>query len=486
MGNRGISVQYSIMKYSEVDVGNRIDAEYFQLPSLHMEEELLKHNVEPLRNFCSITGSAFYPAATHLYERGDLPFIRCVDCISYPAITTRQNHLFEKIPVDFANAHKNIQRLSSGEIVITKVGTPCYASIIQDIDDVALSRTVVGLKSINNINPYYLVTFLRSKYGFLQLLRERELTIQFQLTLERVGNVLIFKPTDKELESVVVNGFHLYEQTRKASELLFDEAQTIILSELGLTEWEPKHRSTFIKKYSDTQRARRIDAEYYQPKYEEIIKAIRSCAGGWDTLGNLVTVKKGVEVGSGEYLAEGIPFVRVSNVSPFEITEEKYISAKLYAELGPSYQPSEGEILFSKDATPGIAYYLNTQPQKMIPSGGILRLQNRTDKVNNEYLALVLNSILTKEQINRDVGGSIILHWRPDQVKETAIPLLPAKRQAQVQQTIIESFNLRNQSERLLECAKRAVEMAIEQGEKKAIEWLDKQTRAMPHPILPA
>lgn len=122
----------------------------------------------------------------------------------------------------------------------------------------------------------------------------------------------------------------------------------------------------------------------------------------------------------------------------------------------------------------------------MIPSGGILRLQNRTDKVNNEYLVLVLNSILTKEQINRDVGGSVILHWRPDQVKETAIPLLPAKRQTQVRQTIIKSLNLRNQSEHLLECAKRAVEMAIEQGERKAIEWLDKQTRAMPHPISPA
>jgi len=30
-------VQYSIMKYSDVDVGNRIDAEYFQLPSLHIK-----------------------------------------------------------------------------------------------------------------------------------------------------------------------------------------------------------------------------------------------------------------------------------------------------------------------------------------------------------------------------------------------------------------------------------------------------------------
>ena len=166
-------MQFSNVSYSEVDLGDRIDAEYFQPTYLHIEEELLRHNAEPLRDYCLITGSAFYPAATQLYEFGDLPFMRCVDCISYPVITTRQDDLFEKIPIEFANQHKNIKRLKKGEIVITKVGTPCYASIVHDIDDVALSRTVLGLKAIKNIDPYYLVAFLRSKYGFLQLFRER-------------------------------------------------------------------------------------------------------------------------------------------------------------------------------------------------------------------------------------------------------------------------------------------------------------------------
>ena len=148
-------MQYSIVDYSEIDLGNRIDAEYFQPTYLHIEEELIQSDAIPLREFCSITGSAFYPAATHLYEIGDLPFMRCVDCISYPVITTRQDQRFEKIPIDFANDHKNIKRLSKGEIVITKVGSPCYASIIHDINDVALSRTVLGLKSIKNIDSYY-------------------------------------------------------------------------------------------------------------------------------------------------------------------------------------------------------------------------------------------------------------------------------------------------------------------------------------------
>ena len=323
-------MQYSIVNYAEIDLGDRIDAEYFQPTYLHVEEKLVENHAIPLRDFCSITGSAFYPAATHLYEAGDLPFIRCVDCIAYPIITSRQDALFEKIPMGFADEHRNIKRLSKGEIVITKVGTPCYASIIHDLEDAALSRTVLGLKSITNIDPYYLVAFLRSKYGFLQLFRERELTIQFQLTLDRVGKVLIFKPANRNLEHRIANCFVLHEAVNRQSEQLYSQAQTLLLSELGFTSWQPQHELTFVKSYSDTEQAERIDAEYYQPKYEAIVQAIKGCSDGWDTLGNLVTIKKCVEVGSKEYLNEGIPFVRVSNLAPFEITEEKYISETLY------------------------------------------------------------------------------------------------------------------------------------------------------------
>jgi len=139
----------------------------------------------------------------------------------------------------------------------------------------------------------------------------------------------------------------------------------------------------------------------------------------------------------------------------------------------------KNQILFSKDATPGIAHYLDEKPRKMIPSGGILRLKNKSDRINNEYLTLVLNSILTKEQINRDVGGSVILHWRPDQVKETVIPILAEERQTEIQQKVTESFSLRKQSKHLLECAKRAVEIAIEQDEQTAIKCLENETKEM-------
>ena len=86
---------------------------------------------------------------------------------------------------------------------------------------------------------------------------------------------------------------------------------------------------------------------------------------------------------------------------------------------------------------------MRESPPRMIPSVGILRLKSKTDKINNEYLTMVLNSVLTKEQISRDAGGSVILHWRPDQVQGTVIPLLPKEKQAHIQRKVTESFDLR-------------------------------------------
>lgn len=368
--------------------------------------------------------------------------------------------------------------LKAKDVLISCVGANIghAAFVPPDIEKANIVRNVALLRSKDkSFKNSYILSYFLSKYGKNLFIRVATGNAQPLVSLDNIKEIII-PCVSEELQGLIDNVVENSVTLLAGAKKLLENAQSLLLSELGLTNWRPKHQISFVKKYSDTEQAGRIDAEYYQPKYEEIVKAIQNYSGGWDTLGNLVTVKKCVEVGSDEYHDEGIRFVRVSDISPFEITEEKYISEKLYQKI-KQHQPQKGEILFSKDASPGTAYYLNESPQKMIPSGGILRLKNKSDKINNEYLTLVLNSILTKEQVNRDVGGSVILHWRPDQVKETVIPILSDAKQAQVQQKVTESFNLRKQSKHLLGCSKRAVEMAIEQDEQKAINWLKEQTR---------
>jgi type I restriction enzyme S subunit len=56
------------------------------------------------------------------------------------------------------------------------------------------------------------------------------------------------------------------------------------------------------------------------------------------------------------------------------------------------------------------------------------------------------------------------------------IPKVDAVTQAKIADLIQESFKLKSESEKLLEIAKRAVEIAIEQDEAAAIKFLSKET----------
>jgi restriction endonuclease S subunit len=454
-------MEFTILKKSEVDSENltcRIDAEYFKQEYLEAVRRVETY------------GYSYIEDVTSWVTQGPNPIFSET---GIPCLTGRNINKGEVSYVnpDYVNdeEYKKLSRyqLRIGDTLITLKGKGSIGKIGYVTDDrCAIFSRDIGIVRPSKINPGYLNVFILCKYGKLLVDRgETGGTGQSTLTTSYLKAIPIPR---FNIEDNIGGLLEKVEQLRRQSKNKYEEAQELLLSELGLLNWKPEHHLSFVKNYSDTQYAERFDAEYFQPKYDEFVVAIKNYAGGWDLLGNLVSVKKCVEVGSGEYLVEGIPFIRVSNLSPFEIAEEKYISEKLYSEL-TQHQPRQGEILFSKDATPGIAYHLREEPKKIIPSGGILRLHLKDKRVNADYLTLVFNSLIVREQINRDVGGSVILHWRPDQVKQTLIPILDQHKQEEIQQKIIE---LRKQSKHLLECAKRAVEIAIEEDEETAEKWL--------------
>ena len=179
--------------------------------------------------------------------------------------------------------------------------------------------------TVRNIIPYFLSTFLNCKYGYSQSTRHVVGITRPALDYSAIKTFLI-PDLDNNFQKKIGLCCSSAEKLRKDSKECYNQAQNILLSELGLTDWQPKQQLTFVKNFSNTESAGRIDADYFQPKYDDIVNTIKNCAGGYDTLDNLVTMEKCVEVGSKAYIEDGIPFVRVSNLSPFEITEEKYIS----------------------------------------------------------------------------------------------------------------------------------------------------------------
>lgn len=123
--------------------------------------------------------------------------------------------------------------------------------------------------------------------------------------------------------------------------------------------------------------------------------------------------------------------------------------------------PKKEDILLSKDGSVGIAYKMD-EDADVITSGAILHLSVKDKNVLPDYLALLLNSPIVRMQAERDADGSIIQHWKPSEIEQVVIPILPAHMQQELSERVSKSFALRRESKALLDAAKLIVEQAIE------------------------
>lgn len=255
-------------------------------------------------------------------------------------------------------------------------------------------------------------------------------------------------------KSLIYNG--LQEEACKKERL----AMYLLLKELGLIDDMPQRNKvvTTEKKLSATFFASgRLDAEYYQPKYDYLDSQLAQLPT--QRLGELVEVRKSIEPGSEAYQTEGIPFVRVSDLNKFGLeTPSVCLDRTTYA---TAPRPQKDTILLSKDGSVGIAYKLDTDTD-MITSGAILHLSVKEKEVLPDYLTLVLNSPIVKMQAERDAGGSIIQHWKPSEIEQVIIPILSPDIQQKLSEQVSKSFELRREAGVLLSEAKGMVERAIE------------------------
>jgi len=97
----------------------------------------------------------------------------------------------------------------------------------------------------------------------------------------------------------------------------------------------------------------------------------------------------------------------------------------------------------------------------------------KSDVLNSKVLLVLLKSIVGQLQLKKGCSGTILTAINKDEFSKIAVPKIKAGKQTEIEQTVIESFNLRNRAKDLLEHAKHAVEIAIEQDEQAAINWLE-------------
>lgn len=448
-------LEISVVKLSELNNESRIEAEYFSKENLKLLANLSNYGCIPIFNVANSVTDGIHTSIDY-DENSSINLISAGSPKENVFDLSRSVFISEK-------AHKENPRtaLRKNDVVISTVGTIGNCAVVDESILPANSDRHVGIVRLNveKYSPYVLSTFLLSKYGRMQTLRESTGNVQLSLFLYKIRELLIPNFSDtfqSKIESIVKSAHAKLEE----SKYLYSQAEDLLLGELGLKDWQPKNTLHTTKKFSDFAQSGRLDAEYYQPKYDDLFEKL-SCLN-CKRLGKIVSIKKSFDPGSDAYQETGIPFIRVSDISKDGIEKTELHLSPIDFDI-PELKPKKDTILFSKDGSIGIAYKVQSD-LNVFTSGALLHLVTTDSSILPDYLTLVLNSVVVKLQAERDSNGAIIQHWKPSDIENVIIPILPEQIQKKIASLIQQSFEYKAQSKQLLEDAKRMVEEEIEKN----------------------
>lgn len=442
------------VRWEELERTKRLDAEFYSKENLRLISLVKRLNASPLPHFVRIADGNHTSISQYFTDSG-IPYYRGGDtCNPFIEFSPSPLRIPESIYQKEAMQRSHLRK---GDILLSIVGTVGNVSQVTTDGKATCSCKLAILRPNEGLRAAYLATFLRSKYGQQQIEKFRRGSVQTGLILEDFDQLLVpvlGGDLQRQIDILCSQSLEGIKRSNElyASAIAYLQELLEIDDSLGAGEYSNvvSLRASFLTNGC-------LDAEYYQPRYDKLFAYLERY--GTVPLGHIVSIEKSVEPGSKAYRAQGVPFVRVADLSPFGLAAPSvFLDSHEFADAP---RPRKDTILLSKDGSVGIAYCVGEQ-EDIITSGAILHLHVVREDVLPDYLTLLLNSPVVRMQAERDAGGSIIQHWRVEEIERVRIPLLPRDEQEKIASMVQESVAQRRETLRLLEEAKRMVEQAIE------------------------
>ncbi len=365
-----------------------------------------------------------------------------------------------KVFISRNNANKLKDNLIlENDILITRTGANFgQCALYNKTEAIASSHTFI-VKS-GDINPYLLSVFFNTTYGRKAIDRGMYGGSQPEITpynLLKIPFPNFIQPFQLEIEKIVKQAHKKQSQAKD----LYAEAENLLLTELDLVDYQPKHQLAFSASNKDIEQAGRFDAEYFQPKYADIINRIENYSGGFDVLDEFISnYSTGYPFKSSSYVDNGCYLIRINNIEKGKLNLENANKIPIKdIDLSLKDIAKEDDILISMSGTIGNACRVPKNTKAVINQ----RIFRFTPKnFETEVLTLLINSIVGLYQLEMIGTGGVQTNISGNDIRKIKIPLINQKTQNKIAEKITLSHQLRKESKDLLELAKTKVEQAIE------------------------
>ena len=443
----------SIIKKSQLEGARRLDAEYYQ-PEYFID--FSKGKWRPIGEMLELCQYGISQAMEE--EKIGYPIFKMDDI---------NNAFLIDDNIKYVSIGKNIfeqYRLRKDDLLFNRVNSEEFVGrtgIYKYKDNYTFASYLIRLrvKKEANILPDYLNIFLNSSFGIKQIRKYRRRAVnQANVNAEELKqiNIAILPKTTQDKIAEYSN--QIWENMEESKSSYF-QAENVLLEELGLKGHQIKGEIATIVKLSEVKEASRMDAEFFQAKYEILIAKIKEYGSKplLETISNVPSIFNPAD--NPDKLFQ---YVELSDINATIGAIES--SSGVIGKEAPSRAKrllKPGDVIVSSvEGSLEKVALVDKQQQGYLASTGFF--QFRSQKILPEVLLVMGKSMVFQMQLEKQTAGTILTAVPKDAIKNVVVPLLPDKIQQKIADLVRRSHEARKKAKELLEEAKRKVEEMIE------------------------
>lgn len=467
-------LEVSEINYRDVGkiIDYRIEAEYFNKRFLNNDKLLLRNSISFFEIANYDNGRAYASdkfSELNSWENQSIKVAKIGDVTQKRFIEQWENLELEEF------TFQKGELLKTDDILMSLTGDPPDIGKVSLIFEMPCNATwnqrvaKIYLRDNQNVflsnKTFYVV--LSTKYCREQLeryakgIRQRNLGTE---CLQEMKIPVISNSFQRVIEETI-QSCYLKIQNAKA---LYTEAENILLEELGLNNWQPTIKNNNTKTLKESfLSSGRIDAEYYQPKYDEIEEKIINYKGGFDQVKNICNLKTQNFQPQDDVIYN---YIELANIGSNGVIKDVTLNeGKDLPSRARRIVKTNDVIVSSVEGSLASCAIIPKEFNNAICSTGFYVINSKN--INSETLLLLFKTAVI-HLMEKGCSGTILTAINNEEFFKIPLPTIDENIQKTISDKIQQSFALQSKSKQLLEAAKKAVEMAIEQNEEMAMDYL--------------
>lgn len=313
------------------------------------------------------------------------------------------------------------------------------------------------------LRPFFLSTFLNSRQGKLQSDQNITGVTRPALDYEAIRRFRIPLLSNHVQLAVEANVLRAHTNFL-AAKTAFMDAEQKLLRHLKLDKWQPPDPLTYTRRASDAFTIGRLDADYFAPRVTELLQKLGEAGL---TIGAVAPARH-------EQFSPGkngeFDYIEIGNVRADGTVGAELLSQNEAPSRATSYVRAGDIITSSVRPIRRLSAIIAPEQDGFVCSSGFVVLQPRD--VSAEVLLTYLRLPAVCELM--DLHTSASLYPAISEADLLALPFHPIAKdaEAEIVNAVQSAHVARRQAHALLETAKRAVEIAIEQSEDETMRFL--------------